>query len=73
MMRKDVSGGGVEKIRKNDEKFQEVKGQSSKNPKKKMREDVLGVGEVKFQKIRKNDKKRLFKRWRRPSSENTKK
>ena len=38
-----------------------------------MRKDVLGVGEVKFQKIRKNYEKRRFKRWRRPSSENTKK
>ena len=38
-----------------------------------MREDVLGVGGVKFKKIRKNDKKRRFKRWRRPSSENPKK
>jgi hypothetical protein len=37
-----------------------------------MREDVLGIGEVKFQKIRKNDKKRRFKRWRRQSSENPK-
>jgi hypothetical protein len=38
MMRKDVSGG---------------QRQISKNPKKKMRKDVLGAGEVKFQKIRK--------------------
>ena len=27
-----------------------------------MRKDVLGVGEVKFQKIRKNDEKRRFRR-----------
>jgi hypothetical protein len=29
-----------------------------------MRKDILGAGEVKFQKIRKNDEKRRFKRWR---------
>ena len=74
-MRKAVSGGGVEKIRKKwwEKTFQEVKGQSSKNPKKKMRKDVLGDGEVKFQKIRKHYEKRRFKRWRRPNSENPKK
>ena len=38
-----------------------------------MRKAILGAGEVKFQKIRKNDEKRRFKRWRRPSSENPKK
>ena len=47
-MRKDVSGGQRSKFKKS---------------KKKMREDVLGVGEVKFQKIRKNDEKRHFRRW----------
>ena len=40
---------------------------------KMMRKDILGAGEVKFQKNRKNYEKRRFKRWRRPSSENPKK
>ena len=64
-MRKDVSGGGFQKFRKKDEKrrFRRSKVKVQKNPKKKMRKDVLGVGEVKFQKIRKNDEKRRFRRW----------
>jgi hypothetical protein len=64
VMRKDVSGGQSSKIWKKwcEKTFQEVKGQSSKNPKKKMRKDVLGGGEVKVQKIRKNDEKRRFRR-----------
>ena len=74
MMRKDVSRGGDLKIRKNDEKrrFRRSKVKVQKI-RKMMRKDVLGVGEVKFQKIRKNYEKRRFKRWRRPNSENPKK
>ncbi len=38
-----------------------------------MRKDVSEGGEVQVQNIRKKDEKRRFKRWRRPSSRNTKK
>jgi hypothetical protein len=40
---------------------------------KMMRKDVSGGGEVKVKKIRKNDEKRPFGRWRSPSSKNPKK
>ncbi len=38
-----------------------------------MRKDVSAGGEIQVQNIRKNDEKRHFKRWRRPSSRNPKK
>jgi hypothetical protein len=40
---------------------------------KMMRKDVSGGGEVKVQKIRKNDEKRRFRRWKGLNSKNPKK
>jgi hypothetical protein len=52
--------------------FQEVERSKFKKSEK-VKKDVSGGGEVKVKKIRKNDEKRPFGRWRSPSSKNPKK
>jgi hypothetical protein len=53
--------------------FQEVERSKFKKSEKMMRQDLSGGGEAQVHKIRKNDEKRRFRRWRGSSSKNPKK
>jgi hypothetical protein len=61
MMRNDVSGGPRSKYKKYEKMM------------RKNFQEVVQIQEVQIQKIRKNDEKRLFRRWRGQNLKNPKK